>query len=92
MDALSALDTLVQYGVSQEDQSAGGNRFLKVPAEAPSLDLNIQEEVVSTSTSCNADSGMEQYIEQDDKEIGDDTSDDIFLEGESDITKDLNEN
>jgi len=35
---------------------------------------------------------MEQYIEQDDNNIGDDTNDDIFLEGESDINKDVNEN
>ena len=35
---------------------------------------------------------MEQYIEQDNNEIGDDTNDDIFLEGESDITEDVNEN
>ena len=45
---------------------------------------------MGTSTTCTADSGMEQYIEQDDNEIGDDTNDDILLEGESDITKDVN--
>ena len=53
----------------------------KVPTEAPPLDLNIHEEVVGTSTTYTADSRMEQYIEQDDSEIGDDTNDDIFLEG-----------
>ena len=35
---------------------------------------------------------MEQYIEQDKNEIGDDNNDDILLEGESDITEDVNEN
>jgi len=68
------------------------DRAFKVPTEAPLLDLNIHEEVVGTSTTCTADSGMEQYIEQDDNNIGDDTNDDIFLEGESDINKDVNEN
>ena len=64
----------------------------KVPTEAPPLDLNIQEEVVCTSTTCTADSGMEQYIEQDKNEIGDDNNDDILLERESDISEDVNEN
>ena len=54
--------------------------------------LKSARTVVGTSTTCTADSEMEQYIEQDDNEIGDDTNDDIFLEGESDITKDVNEN
>ncbi len=44
---------------------------------------------MSTSTTCTADSGMEQCIEQDDNEISDDN---IFLEEESDITKGVNEN
>jgi len=64
----------------------------KVPTEAPSLDLNIHEEVVGTSTTCTADSGMEQYIEKDKNKIGDDNNDDILVEGESDITEDVNEN
>ena len=34
----------------------------KVSTEAPSLDLNIQEEVMGTSTTCTADSGMKQYF------------------------------
>ena len=59
----------------------------KVPTEAPPLDLNIQEEVVITSTSCNADSGMEQYIEQDNYDIGGDTNDNILLEAESDVNE-----
>ena len=33
-------------------------------------------------TSTTADSGMEQYIQQDNNEIGDETNDDILLEGE----------
>jgi len=65
---------------------------LKAPTEAPPIDLNIQEEVVGTSTTCTADSGMEQYIEQDKNEIGDDNNDDTLLEGKSDITEDVNEN
>jgi len=59
----------------------------KVPTEAPPLDLNIHEEVVGTSTTCTADSGMEQYIEQDNNDIGDDTNDNILLEGESDVNE-----
>jgi len=55
----------------------------KVPTEAPPLDLNVQEGVVGTSTT--ADSGMDQYIEQDNNEIGDETNDDILLEGEEEI-------
>ena len=47
---------------------------------------------MGTSTICTADSGMEQYIEQDDNESGDDTNDDIFLEGKLGITNDVNEN
>ena len=59
----------------------------KVPTEAPPLDLNIHEEVVGISTTCTADSGMEQYIEQDNNDIGDDTNDNILLEGESDVNE-----
>ena len=33
-------------------------------------------------TSTTADSGMEQYIQQDNDDIGDETNDDILLEGE----------
>ncbi len=80
------------HGIRQEDQAAGVTVSFRVPTEAPPLDLNIHEEVVSKSTTCTAHSGMEQYIEQDYNEIGDDTNDDIFLEGESDITEDVNEN
>ena len=64
----------------------------KVRTEAPTLDLNVHEEVVGISTTCTTDSGMEQYIEQDDNESGDDTNDDIFLEGKLGITNDVNEN
>ena len=62
----------------------------KVPTEAPPLPLplklNVQEEVVGTSTTytrttCNC-SSMDQYIEKDKNEIGDETNDDIFLERE----------
>ena len=43
-------------------------------------------------TSTTADSGMGLYIEQDNNEIGDETNDDIFLEGEEKITEDVKEN
>ena len=82
----------VNMELDKNIKSQGVPVSFKVPTEAPSLDLNIQEEVMGTSTTCTADSGMEQYFEQDFYEIGDDTNDDIFLEGESDITKDVNEN
>ena len=59
----------------------------KVPTEAPPLDLNIHEEVVGISTTCTADSGMEQYIEQDNNDIGDNTNDHILLRGESDVNE-----
>jgi len=35
---------------------------------------------------------MEKCIEQDNNEIGDETNDDILLEGDKDITEDVNEN
>jgi len=58
----------------------GVTASFKVPMESPPLDLNVQEEVVGTSTT--ADSGMSLYMEQDNNEIGDETNNDIFLEGE----------
>ncbi len=65
----------------------------KVPTEASPLPLklNVQEEVVGTSTTCTrtACSSMDQYIEKDKNEIGDETNDDICLEREEDITEDL---
>jgi len=64
----------------------------KVPTEAPLLPLNLndQEEVVGTSTTCTRTtcSSMDQYIEKDKNEIGDETNNDIFLEREEDITED----
>ena len=62
----------------------------KVPMESPPLDLNVQEEVVDTSTT--ADSGMSLYMEQDNNEIGDETNNDILLEGEEIITEGVKEN
>ena len=64
LDALNWIPNHKRYwrGIRQEDQAAGGNCYFKVPTEARHLDLNIYEEVVGTSTTCTADSGMEHIL------------------------------
>jgi len=83
LDSLSALITRV---IDEElDKLQGVIVSFKVPTKVPPRDLNVEEEIVGTSTTAN--SGMEHCIEQDNNEIGDETNDDILLEGEEEITE-----